>query len=496
MMSWLMCDAITDSSEGRNRDNVAKTIFAAILLLWVSAGAGDDLVPDMFRPNVVLIMSDDQGWGQTGYYGHPVLQTPNLDAMAANGLRFDRFYAASPVCSPTRASVLTGRAPDRAGVPEHGFALRRQEKTLAQALQAAGYATGHFGKWHLNGLRGPGVPVFGDDPYGPGVFGFEEWLSVTNFFDINPVMSRNGRFESFKGDSSGIIVDEALAFMDRSVASGKPFLAVIWDGSPHAPWRAAAADLAAFSAFDEDSQNHHGELVAFDRAVGTLRAGLRALGVAENTLLWFNSDNGGLEQMTPPSTGGLRGNKGTLWEGGLRVPGIVEWPAVIQPGATDYRASTMDIFPTIAEILGLSANALRQPIDGSSLLSLFEGRVGVHTAPLTFRFRGGGALVEDRYKLVSHNVAVGEYSLYDLQEDPAERIDVAASLPETVQRMKGVFEQWNASVEASVAGADYPGGTLDDAPPGPRFWTDDPRYEPWFEQWADRPEYRKRLRPN
>ena len=103
------------------------------------------------RPNIVLVMADDMGWGQTGYYGHPVLETPNLDAMAAGGLRFDRFYAGGPVCSPTRATVLTGRTHNRTGVQSHGFALRKQEKTLAVALREAGYATGHFGKWHLNG---------------------------------------------------------------------------------------------------------------------------------------------------------------------------------------------------------------------------------------------------------------------------------------------------------------------------------------------------------
>ena len=152
--------------------------------------------------NVVLVMADDQGWGQTGYYNHPVLKTPNLDQMAKNGLRFDRFYSGGPVCSPTRATVLTGRTHDRTGVLDHGYALRKQEKTLSEAMKKAGYATAHFGKWHLNGLRGPGVPILKNDTHGPGQFGFEKWLSVTNFFDINPTMSGDGNFEEFSGDSS------------------------------------------------------------------------------------------------------------------------------------------------------------------------------------------------------------------------------------------------------------------------------------------------------
>ena len=123
------------------------------------------------QPNIVLVMTDDQGWGQTSYHDHPVLRTPHLDAMAAKGLRFDRFYAGAPVCSPTRASVLTGRSNMLTGVDSHEYALRRQEPTVAMALRKAGYATGHFGKWHLNGMRGPSVPVFANDTHHPGVFG-------------------------------------------------------------------------------------------------------------------------------------------------------------------------------------------------------------------------------------------------------------------------------------------------------------------------------------
>ena len=184
------------------------------------------------KPNIVLVMADDMGWGQTGYYKHPALRTPHLDAMAAGGLRFDRFYAGGPVCSPTRATVLTGRTHDRTGVQSHGFALRKQEKTLAVALRGAGYATGHFGKWHLNGLRGPGVPILEADSHGPGGFGFDQWLSVTNFFDKDPVMSRKGTFEEFTGDSSEVIVAEALRFIGSQAAEGKPSFTVIWYGTP------------------------------------------------------------------------------------------------------------------------------------------------------------------------------------------------------------------------------------------------------------------------
>ena len=259
------------------------------------------------RPHIVLVMADDMGWGETGYNGHPVLKTPQLDALAAAGLRFDRFYAGAPNCSPTRSTVMTGRSNDRCGVENHGFALRRQEKTMPQALRAAGYLTAHFGKWHLNGFRGPGVPVLASDDHNPGEFGFDEWLSVTNFFDRDPILSRKGKFEAFKGDSSEIIVAEALKHLERSLGTGKPTFTVVWYGSPHAPMIAAAEDMQDFGALEKNSANHYGELVAMDRSIGTLRAGLRQLGIADNTLLWFCSDNGGLPEIKPGTVGNLRG---------------------------------------------------------------------------------------------------------------------------------------------------------------------------------------------
>ena len=280
----------------------------AVAAVW-AAGA---------RPHIVLVMADDMGWGETSYNRHPVLKTPNLDAMAAAGLRFDRFYAGAPNCSPTRATVLTGRSNDRTGVENHGYALRRQEKTLPRALRDAGYVTGHFGKWHLNGYRGPGAPILPGDTHAPGAFGFDEWLSVTNFFDRDPLLSRQGKFEEFKGDSSEIVVGEALKFLERHRGGGKPMFTVIWFGSPHAPMVASDADKAAFGALEANSANHYGELVAMDRSIGALRKGLRDLGIADNTLLWFNSDNGGLPEIKPDTVGGLR------------VPGIVEWPAMIK----------------------------------------------------------------------------------------------------------------------------------------------------------------------
>ena len=447
------------------------------------------------RPNVVLIMTDDQGWGQTGYYKHPALKTPNIDQMAAGGLRFDRFYAGAPVCSPTRASVLTGRANDRTGVPSHGHALRLQEKTLPAAMKAAGYRTGHFGKWHLNGFRGPGVPVLKDDTHNPGAFGFDEWLTVTNYFDMNPIMSRKGSFEEFKGDSSAVIVAEAMKFISASTKDSKPFLAVIWDGSPHSPWVASDADRKPFAKLNARSQHHYGELAAFDRSVGVLRKGLRDLGVADNTLVWYCSDNGGLGGIEPDTVGGLQGHKGSVWEGGLRVPGVIEWPAGIKPRITNHPASTMDIFPTIADILSLGDSVLLKPVDGASLAPLFKRRIAARKKPIPFRFGNKGALVDNDYKLVSMDIRKGVFKLYNLKTDRKESKDISADQGEIFNRMKSAFVKWSATVDASVAGEDYPEGKVRADHPQPRFWTADDRYKPYFEEWKKRPEYAGRLKP-
>jgi arylsulfatase A-like enzyme len=447
------------------------------------------------KPNIVLLMTDDQGWGQTGYAGHPLLKTPSLDAMADSGLRLDRFYAAAPVCSPTRASVLTGRSPDRCGVLSHGYALRLQERTLAAALRQAGYATGHFGKWHLDGLKGPGVPVLADDPHSPGAFGFDEWLSMTNFFDRDPLMSRKGAFVEFKGDPSEIIVHEALAFIGAQCAAKRPFFAVIWTGSPHSPFDASAADEQPFASLSKDSRSQLGELAAFDRSVGNLRRGLRELGAADETLVWYCSDNGGLPNVKPSSTGGLRGFKGSLYEGGLRVPCIIEWPSAIRPRTSSYPASTMDIFPTLADLLGLPDSALLRPTDGASIKALFTADLPAREKPIPFRHGNRGAWLDNSYKLISSVADGGSAELYDLSADPSESRDLAGAQPARLAAMQKAFLSWNSSVEASLSGQDYAERRVREDHPEPRAWSEDPRYAPYLEAFGRRPEYRQALAP-
>lgn len=473
------------------RISLSRLCLVPVVIALTASARADSL------PNIVLVMADDQGWGQTGYYDHPVLKTPNLDAMAAGGLRFDRFYAGAPVCSPTRASVLTGRSNDRTGVESHGYALRRQEITIAQILRDAGYATAHFGKWHLNALRGPGVPILKADDHNPGEFGFDQWLSVTNFFDRDPILSRLGKFEEFKGDSSEIVVEQALEFIGKQAGGDTPFLSVIWYGTPHNPFKAAAKDTGAFSDLDEESRQHYGELVAMDRSIGMLRHGLRELGIAENTLVWFCSDNGGLPKIKPGTVGGLRGNKGTIYEGGLRVPAIIEWPSgITSPRITNYPASVLDIVPTLLAITSINHPDSARPTDGISLLPLFKRELDRREKPIPFRHIGRAALIDHNMKLLTNKISSDKFELYDLTHDQAEANDLATEQPEVFAKMKNQLLEWSESVDASFVGKDYPEGKVDPSEPKPRFWTEVESYKPYFDQWRSRWEYRSRLTKN
>jgi arylsulfatase A-like enzyme len=236
-----------------NRHPFAAIFLSIVLssgtLLQQSGQAAE--TPDSHRPNFVILLTDDQGWGDVGYNGHPVLQTPILDEMARTALRFDRFYAAAPVCSPTRGSIMTGRHPNRFGCFSWGNTLRPQEYTLAEALRDAGYTTGHFGKWHLG-------PVWPDSPVNPGNSGFDEWVSNPNFYENNPLMSKNGTVIETQGESSMVTIEAALPFIQAARSRKQPFLAVIWFGNPHGPHQALPELQALYPNSTKAEQNYYG----------------------------------------------------------------------------------------------------------------------------------------------------------------------------------------------------------------------------------------------
>ncbi len=463
-----------------------------VLLLGVSASTAA-----AEKPNIILVMADDQGWGDMAYNGHPVLETPNFDAAAKAGLRFDRFYAAAPVCSPTRASVLTGRHPNRMGVFKWGYPIRPQEITVAEALKTAGYATAHFGKWHLGSVRRA-------SPVHPGRNGFDQWLSAPNFFDNDPILSRKGKAVQTHGESSMVTVDAALEWIASRSKAEQPFLAAVWFGSPHNPHRAIEQDRARYADQPPALQNFYGEITGMDRAFGKLRNALGELGIRDNTILWYCSDNGALPRVG--STGGHRGRKGSVYEGGLLVPAILEWPARIKsPRVTNVRSGTCDIYPTLLEITGVRVDN-QPPVDGVSLVPIIEGRAEKRKRPIGFwnysisgirtpsaqwmaelleaqqaggdlqpyeasrragelpnpaypldKFPGHAAWIDGDWKL--HRIAKPNgaltWELYNLAADPAEETDLAASQDERTRNMRRQLDAWLRGVVRSLNGEDY-----------------------------------------
>jgi arylsulfatase A-like enzyme len=450
----------------------------------MSAAGPEALEPPLRRPNVLLIVTDDQGWGEIGLRGHPWLATPALDAMAAKGVSLDRFYAAAPVCSPTRASILTGRHPNRTRTFNWGHELPGEETTFAELLEQSGYRTGHFGKWHLGSMRA-------GHPTSPGAQGFTTWASSPNFFDLDPWLSVEGSIVETHGDGSDVITERALEFIRDADENAAPFLAVIWYGNPHLPHAAIEEDLAQQAAAPEDARAYYAELSAIDRNVARLRSELRTLGIERDTLTWFTSDNGPRApgSAAGPSTGGLRGDKGTLWEGGIRVPCLIEYPGTIEAGMRiDMPTGTVDVFPTLLALVGIPVtNAER--LDGINLLPQMTAQaplvrasgLGFWTLPVPGRVMhaermlelqakgqtspeelppeldrdllrreplpGAAAWIDGHWKL--HARPSGRstsYTLYDLERDPAESRNVAQAEPQRLQTMRATLTAWQTSI--------------------------------------------------
>lgn len=470
---------------------------AHLCLFFVLSSLGALIASE--KPHVILVMADDQGWGDMAYNGHPKLETPNFDEAASKGIRFDRFYAAAPVCSPTRASVLTGRNPNRLGVYQWGFPIRTQEVTLAEVLKENGYTTGHFGKWHLGSVRN-------ESQSRPGAHGFDRWVSAPNFYENGATLSDQGTAVTFDGvESSFIAVDSALGWMKEAVKTDQPIFAVIWFGSPHGPHIAAEEDAALYADEEEADREFLGEVTGMDRAYGKLREELDAMGIRENTILWYCSDNGALPKVG--STGGFRGNKGKVYEGGLLVPGILEWPARFpEHRVIEARANTFDIFPTILDAAGIESPE-GPTLDGESLLPLLFGEREERMHPMGFwhtNLRGirtpseewmqelkaaqaeGRDLPPDEavaaamalpdpprkfgdlnghlgwidgnwklHKIVDKKTGKITFELYDLEADPYEENDLAATEAGRVEKMKAALNAWVESVLASLNGEDY-----------------------------------------
>ena len=414
------------------------------------------------RPNIVIVLADDQGWRDVGYQGSPHAKTPNLDQMAGAGVRFDYFYAGQQMCSPGRFALMTGRAPFRVGL-HHLGAMRPEEITVAKAMKTVGYSTAHFGKWHL-----------GSNETHPVRMGFDKSYFSLNYFDIGGKLAINNTKETVevKSDSSVFAMDLAVNWMREQATAKQPFFAYVCFGSPHSPHIGADEFKALYKDVDRKKVDFLAELSGVDAAVGKLRGALREMGVADNTLVWFTSDNGGI---TPDSVDPSRKGKMNI---GVRTVSCLEWPARIkQPLRTSVPCVHMDIYPTILDIVGVRMP--NQPVlDGISLLPLFDGQMKERAKPMGFlswqgRGKKGGSgkkkdglaesdfvadtgavWIHGAHKLV---VAPGgkKLSLFNIFTDPAEATDLAGSESELVARMRQELDQWRQSVRASYDRKDY-----------------------------------------
>jgi arylsulfatase A-like enzyme len=444
------------------------------------------------RPNIILMMADDHGWGDTGYRGHKFIRTPNLDQMAREGLQFERWYAAAPVCSPTRGSCLTGRHPFRYGIYSANVGrLKPEEICLAELLQDHGYATGHFGKWHLGTLTtrikdanrgGPGSERVFSPPWQNGFqvcFSTESKVPTFNPMKNPASVSREARtripvgdfygtrywtgvnqfvsFDELTGDDSELITDRAIEFVKTSVAADQRFFAVIWFHAPHTPVVADAEhrNLYPDHPHGEYGQHYHGCITAMDEQIGRLRGVLQNLDVSQNTMLWYASDNGpeSTARTGAGSAGILRGRKRSLFEGGVRVPATLVWPEKI----TSHRNVEMpcvssDYFPTIVDVLG--AELPDRPYDGVSLLPVIEGTSTERHQPIGFQHKNQIALVSGNDKLYSADKGKS-WQLYDLEADPSETTDLAATKPRVLERLVSQTEAWLKSCRRSDQGDDY-----------------------------------------
>ncbi len=455
------------------------TLFNATIFLSLQAQPRN-------RPNIILIMCDDLGWGDIGFNGNQAVHTPNLDALASRGVIFDRFYSASPVCSPTRGSCLTGRNPYRLGIPNANVGhLEPEEVTLAEILKEQGYTTGHFGKWHLGTLTtqikdaNRGRPGDSSHYQLPTFHGFDAYFSTESkvpTYDpmIKPIVFNTTQGENLRygwaavnkdqesacygtfywdgeehlvegdlhGDNSRIIMDRAIPFIKSAHTNDQPFFTVIWFHTPHLPVVADREHRESYSDLSHEKQLYYGAITAMDEQIGRLKQTLDQLGIEDHTWIWFASDNGP-ERDTPGSAGPFRERKRSLYEGGVRVPAFTVWSSGMMPGRRlKAPVVTSDYLPTIVEALDLPFPK-DVTLDGTNVYKILLGRKRKRRSPIGFQYPGKMSWVTDRYKLISTDEG-NSFELYDLIEDPSETINIAKLQPKRVKKMKAELLEWVA----------------------------------------------------
>lgn len=431
------------------------------------------------RPNVVFIMTDDQGYGDLARHGNPVIQTPNLDRLHDEAARLTDHHV-SPTCSPTRAALMTGRHEMRSGVTHTILERERlslKATTIAQVLKSAGYTTGIFGKWHL-----------GDEAaYRPDRRGFDEVFihgcggigqtypgscgdaPGNKYFD--PAILHNNKFEKTQGYCTDVFFGQAAKWIE-TVKGKQPFFAYVTPNAPHTPLDCPPEYEARYPNQMPQQAKFLGMVTNIDDNVGRLLAKLKALGIEKDTLVIFQNDNGGTAGV-PVFPAGLRGQKNSPYRGGTRAMGFLRWPGTITPGNISAITAHIDFFPTLAELAGAQLPA-GVKLDGRSLVPLLENANATWPERFLFTHQGRWPLGKateakfsncsvrhSRWNLVNtvplkstrkdgkRESVVGtaaKWQLYDLTADPGEKVDVATKHPDVVAQMSAAYDRWWAEV--------------------------------------------------
>jgi len=461
---------------------VKGSILTMIAGIFLAVGA----VPAAERPNFVVMVADDLGWGDVASYGHPTIRSPNIDRLAARGIRFTDGYAAAPVCSPARAGLLTGRIPSLTGIydwipPGSDVHLTLGETSVATLLRQAGYDTCFVGKWHLNG----GLDT--DQPQ-PDDHGFDHWYATAGFAmptHLDPFnFSRNGiEIGPLEGYACQLVTDEAIRWLDGRDDPSQPFLLVL---SFHEPHEAIASPPDLVDSYPATQNRNEAEYFAnvthLDAAVGRVMEALAVRELDDDTLVIFTSDNGPemlnrhpQAQRSYGSAGPFKGHKLQLWEGGIRVPFIVSWPGHLNSNiVSNEPVSAIDVFPTLCQLAG-AAIPSAIALDGVSLAPAFRGDHLRRPTPLFwhhYKSWGGpkAALRDGGWKLVAYwdgpeilrkdsatmrpgdqalirSAELVRFELYDLEHDPGERHDVAAEHPEIVAALRKQMQARYAEIQ-------------------------------------------------
>ena len=431
------------------------------------------------RPNVIIFLTDDQGYGDLSCMGATDFRTPNLDRLASDGVRFTDWYSNCPVCSPSRAALLTGRYPGNAGVRwvlrGHRLTsgLPKSTPTLATMLRGAGYQTAMAGKWHL-GLTEDTRPnshgfdrsfgffagtidyyshifYYGANRPGPGI------NPTHDLWEDNEEVWRNGEY------FTELIADKAIEYLREMRAGDKPFFLYLPFNAPHYPMHAPQQYMDRFPDLPWDRQVMAAMISAVDDAVGKIMNEVERLGVADNTLTIFTSDNGpsresrnwldgNLDPYYGGTSGGLKGHKGSLYEGGIRMPGIMHWPDRIAKGVvTAEPCVSMDIVPTVLDAAGLDKN--QHELNGISLLDHLTENAPLDERPIFWEMGNQTAVRRGKWKLVlngrlvEYEEPIAEVHLSNLEDDPAESVNLADEEPAVTAELRRLAEDWRAGIE-------------------------------------------------